>query len=163
VTAASAVQSAAKPSRRGWIVTLAVLALVLASLWYGHAPPRSAEAYDKQAGYTTAFLESQLRTAMVWSRQHQEGMVTGPATVVAVDEAVKDATTTLDRFTGYLPPRGRDGLRTRISDAGSSAVEELGLMRVAAQRGDWAALYRLAHQAEGTAAQLSDVAAGLPQ
>lgn len=163
MTAPSDAAQLAGPSRRGWVATVAVLTLVIVSLWYGHAPPRSVAAYDKQAGHTVAFLDSQLRTGILWSRQHQDGNVTEAATVVAFDEGVEDARRTLDRFTGYVPPGARYELRERISTTGSNAVEQLGRMRIAAHRGDWTRLSALANDAEQVSKELRAIADGLPQ
>ncbi len=151
------------PTRRGWTVATVLLAVVLASLWFGHAPPRSPAAYDREAGHTVSLMASQLRTGVLWSREHAAGEVTSAATEVALDEAVDDARNTLDRFTGYLPPPGRHFLRTRVSEEGSAAVEQLGLMRIAAHEHDWARLRELTRQAEDTTTALSGLAEGLPR
>jgi hypothetical protein len=132
--------------------------VVLASLWYGYAPPRSAASYGKRADYTLSLLHSQLQTSVLWADKHQQDRVTDAATVVAFEESAKDATVTYNRFTGYVPPKGRDRLLQEVTRVGSKALDALSGLRTAARRSDWAQVHQLAQQAGPASAALADMA-----
>jgi hypothetical protein len=141
-------------SPRAWLPPVVIVALVLGSLWYGHAPPRTLGAYEQQASLTAGRLHSQMETARLWAQQLRDGRVTTRAAVVAVQEAEDDADVTLGRFSGYDPPPGADPIRARVMDLGSTAVELLARMRIAVTRGDWTAVARTAERARPLSAAL---------
>jgi hypothetical protein len=146
VTGASEARGGGLPAR-AFLAPVVIVALVLGSLWYGHAPPRTLGAYEQQASLTAGRLHSQLETTRLWALELRRGRVTTRALVVAVQEAEDDAGVTLGRFAGYDPPPGGDPIRARLMGLGSTAVEMLARMRIAAARGDWDAVVTSAERA----------------
>jgi hypothetical protein len=136
--------------------TTAALA-VLAALWFGHAPPRSVAAYSKLATQTVEYLHSQVQTARLWAGAVARGDATHQAAVVALDEAESDAGATADRFAGWDPPSGADGIRDTVTSAGDEVTEALARLRIAAHRDQWSGLPQLAGTLPDLAQRLDDL------
>lgn len=144
------------PTLATWVAPVAVVTVVLAGLWYGHAPPRSDAAYRKSASDTAGFLHSQLETARLWVGERPD-QVLDTSVEVAIEESETDADTTLGRFAGYDPPRGQERLRKRLTALGEQATRLLAEMRIAARRGDWALLAELRGRAEEPSTKLEEL------
>ena len=144
-------------------MTVAVVLAVVASLWFGHAPPRSVIAYRQQAVQTVEFLRSQIQTARLWVGAVGRDDTTHQAASVALQEAENDATATAGRFTGWDPPVGADGVRETVSSLGDDVVRALAVLRIAAHRGQWAELDALAAPLPGLADRLDTVRRDLTQ
>jgi hypothetical protein len=120
----------------GRIAAFVTVIVLAGSLWYGHAPPRSAGAYRRQAVTTVDLLSSQVNTARLWIREVRDGRVTRPAASVAFREAEDDARATAERFAGY-DSAGSGDLRERVQPVAEDAVEALAAVRIATHGGDW--------------------------
>jgi hypothetical protein len=144
------------PTRATWVVPIAVVAVILVGLWYGHAPPRSDAAYQKSASDTAGFLHSQLETARLWVEERPT-QVFDSSLVVAIEESETDANTTLSRFAGYDPPSGQEDLRTRLTTLGEQATTLLAEMRIAAHREDWDRLEELRGKAAKPSTELENL------
>lgn len=139
------------PDRRGLaagvrplVVVVGVALVVLGSLWFGHAPPRSPAAYRQQAVQTLDHLRSQTETARLWVDTVMEGDSTHQAATVAFQEAETDATATANRFAAWDPPPGTDDVRHTMTELGDDVVDALATLRIAAHRDQWAELHGLA-------------------
>ncbi len=121
-------------------VLVGVTLVVLGALWYGHAPPRSADAYRQQAIQAVDYLRSQARTARLWVDAVADGKSTRQAVTVALEEAEKDATATTDRIAAWDPPPGTDSMRDTVTELGGDVVEAIATLRIAVHRGQWADL-----------------------
>lgn len=135
---------------------IAVVAVVLAGVWYGQAPPRSEVAYQKRAADAAGFLHSQLETVRLWVDEHP-ARVLDTSLVVAVEESESDAEATLSRFSGYDPPHGQEELRSKLTSLGEQATTLLGEMRIAAHREDWTRLADLSRRAESPSTKLEEL------
>ncbi|MGN6577832.1 MAG: hypothetical protein ACTHKG_19335 [Nocardioides sp.] len=144
------------PTRATWVVPIAVVAVILVGLWYGHAPPRSDAAYRTSASDTAGFLHSQLETARVWVQERPE-QVFDSSLAVAIEESESDANATLKRFAGYDPPAGQEAIRTRLTTLGEKATTLLAEMRIAVHREDWSKLEELRGEAEKPSLKLEEL------
>jgi hypothetical protein len=144
------------PTRATWAVPIAVVAVILAGLWYGHAPPRSDGAYEKSASDTAGFLHSQIETARLWIEK-RPAKVFDSSLAVAIEESESDANTTLSRFAGYDPPRGQEALRTQLTTLGEQVTTLLGEMRIAVHREDWRRLEELRAKAKEPSTKLEEL------
>ncbi|GAA3343032.1 hypothetical protein GCM10020358_40200 [Amorphoplanes nipponensis] len=142
-----------------WVaVSAAVFAVVMASLWFGHAPPRSAAAYARQGAETVGYLRSQTRTARLWVDAVASGSATHQAASVALREAEDDASATAARFAGWDPPAGSDAVRATVTALGDEVTRRLAELRIAANRGRWADLPGVARPLPDLAERLGAVA-----
>ncbi len=119
------------------VVVAGVALVVLGALWFGHSPPRSADAYRQQAIQAIDYLRSQTQTARLWVDAVTDGDSTHQAAAVAVTEAEKDARATADRFAAYDPPLGEDRVRHTMTGLGDDVVDALSDLRIAVHRGQW--------------------------
>jgi hypothetical protein len=133
---------------------LVVLVLVVASLWYSQAPPRTAVAYRKEAVHTLEYLRSQVNTARIWVRELDDNDTFLPAASVAFHEVETDGRTTVSRFAGYDPPAGLDRLHFRVSMLGYEVVAALERLRIHAHRSDVAAATRMSRPLDRSTAEL---------
>ena len=137
-------------------IAIAAGVLVAAAVWYVVAPPRDAPAYRDRAAESTQTLLSQVRTARLWARALEEGRTLGPTAAVGIDDSEKQAETATSKFTAYEPPRGTDDVRTRFTTLASAVTDELGALRIAAQRREWEEVERAQPRLERLAAELED-------
>jgi len=121
---------------------MAVGLVMLASLWYVQAPPRSAGAYRERAADAADALRSQVQTTRIWLRTVARDESTRQAASVGFREAEEDAAAVAAAFEGYDPPSETDALRQAVSRAGDRTVASLAEVRIAAHRGEWQALPR---------------------
>ena len=138
-------------------VTVTAMLAVLGALWFGHAPPRSTSAYQRQAVQTVEFLHSQTQTARLWAAAVDRDVTTRQAASVALQEAENDAIATAGRFAGWDPPAGADSVRDTVTGLGEEVVAALGGLRIAAHRGRWTDLDDLAAPLPDLAAHLDTV------
>ena len=141
------------------VVAVAVGLVVLASLWYVQAPPRSAGAYRERAVMTTETLRSQVQTARIWLRALADDKSTRPAATVGFREAEEDAHKAASAFERYDPPTGTDALRARVTSLAGEVTDCLAQVRIAAHRGEW----RQLQQRRDPLAELSRRLEGLKQ
>lgn len=135
-----------------------VLALA-ASVWWGIHPPRTEEAYRREAVTTTQRLASHLRTAVIWLESYEDGEVTASATTVALTEMESDADRDASGFTSQQPPnRETARLRARVEELAQQAVSLLGEARVDARAGRWVTATDTAEDLSGLSSQLLDLA-----
>jgi hypothetical protein len=139
------------------VIAVAVTAVVMASLWFGHAPPRSAAAYARQAAQTVGYLRSQTQTARLWVDAVATAATTHQAASIALEEVEADATATVGRFAGWDPPPGADPVRDTVTALGEEVTRTLGALRIAAHRDQWADLPRLAQPLPDLAQRLGTV------
>jgi coenzyme F420-reducing hydrogenase beta subunit len=123
--------------RRRVIALVAVLLVVASAVWYGHAPPRSAQAYQSRAEETAEALRSQARAAELWVRAAAAGTVTRQAATVAIEDAESDARATASRFDRWDPPPELASTRTELTSTGAELVETLTRLRVATHERRW--------------------------
>ncbi len=129
----------------GRLIAIVVLALVvLASLWYVQAPPRTEGDYRERAALTAETLRSQLETTELWVRELERDRVTQQAAAVGVREAEADAVAAASEFGAWDPRGDTRFVRSRLMSLVSEATEALSEIRVAAEDGRWEALPRLA-------------------
>lgn len=133
------------------VLAAAVGLVVLASLWYVQAPPRSAGAYRERALMTVETLRSQVQTTRIWLRALADDESTRHAAKVGFREAEEDAHKAASAFERYDPPTGTDALRTRLTSLAGEVTDSLGRIRIAAHRGEW----RQLQQRRGPLAELS--------
>lgn len=121
------------------LVPLAAVVLV-ASIAYAVAPPRSAAAYAERASSTLELLRSQVQTVRLWIEALEDEQVTRLAASVAFDEAEEDARAESATFAAYDPPdrlAESEQVRQLVTTAGEDTVSLLGEVRVAAATGRW--------------------------
>lgn len=131
-----------------------IAALVLAALWFVHAPPRSPGAYREQAANTVEKLRSQVQSARLWVREVEAGRVLHPSATVGFQEAESDANKAVSEFEGYDPPKRTRDLRTAVSSLGTETTTALAELRIAAHRGEWQHLRSVAAPLAGLSARL---------
>lgn len=122
------------------LVAGAAAALLVGSVWFGQAPPRSPGAYEARAVQTATYLRSQVRTAGLWIQAVEDGRATHQAATVALDEAETDAINTAGRFAAWDPPAGAELLRREVTGAATAATDTLASLRILANQGRWAAV-----------------------
>jgi hypothetical protein len=137
-----------------WWLAILLVALVAASVWYLQAPPRTVGSYRDRAASTTEALRSQVQTARLWVGALEDGDATRPAASVAFREAEADAEAALSRFAGYKPPDTTDELRSEVTVVGREVTLALAALKLAADRGEWDDLPRLADPLEPLARRL---------
>ena len=130
--------------RSTWWFAIPVVALVAASAWYMQAPPRTVGSYRDRAASTTEALRSQVQTARLWVGALEDGEATRQAASVAFRETDADAEAALSRFAGYTPPGGTEELRSAVTAVGQEVSAALAMLKIAADRGEWDDLPRLA-------------------
>jgi len=128
---------------RAFFAALGV-AVVVAALWYVVAPPRGVDGYRERASSTAEALRSQVQTARIWLRTVARDDTLLTSASVGLWEAEEDASAVASGFEGYDPPRGADELRADLSGLADETTSALGDLRIAAHRGDWGTLPRLA-------------------
>lgn len=116
---------------------VAVGLLILGSLWYVHAPPRSADDYRERAVKTTETLRSQVQTTRIWLRTIADDRSTRSAASVGFREAEDDASRAASTFENHNPPHGTDSLRRQVSALAGDVTDALAQVRIAAHRGQW--------------------------
>jgi len=144
------------------IIWLLASLVVVASLEYAVAPPRSAPAYSQRASSTLELLRSQVQTARLWIDAVEAGQVTRPAASVAFTEAEEDARTQAGAFAAYDPPEPlerTEPLRKLVTTAGDDTVSLLGEVRVAATTDQWGRLNELAPRLDEAQQRLEQQAA----
>ncbi len=119
------------------VLVVAVASLILASLWYVQAPPRTAGAYRERAVKTAESLRSQVQTTRIWLSSLADDESTRPAASVAFREAEEDADKAAATFARYDPPVGTDALRSRLTSLATEVTDALAQVRIAAHRGRW--------------------------
>ena len=144
----------------GRIAAMVAVVLVAGSLWYGHAPPRSAGAYRREAAATVELLGSQVGTARLWMTAVTGGRVTRSAASVGFREAEDDARATAARFAAYDPPPATD-LREQVTGASAETVEALAALRIAARTGRWDRLGELDRRLGRVEKRLTDLGLAL--
>jgi hypothetical protein len=137
-------------------IAVALVALVAFSLWYVVAPPRDPAAYRDRASESAQTLLSQLRTAKTWARALEEDKTIGPSALVGLDDSEKQAKKATANFTQYEPPRGTDEIRIEFTTISSVVTDELGKLRIAAQRREWETVVRAQPRLEELATKLED-------
>jgi hypothetical protein len=137
---------------------VAVVAVVLASLWYVIAPPRGVDSYRERASITTGTLRSQVQTARIWLRTLARDDTLRTSAGVGLREADEDASAAAASFEGYDPPRGTDALRARLSTLAEETTTVLGDLRIAAQRDEWDRLDEIGQPLPALAGRLDALA-----
>lgn len=137
-----------------WLLAVVGVALAALSLWYLVAPPRGEAAYRDRAADSAETLRAQVQTARLWAAAVADGDTTGPAAAVGIEDGERRARAAAAKFEGYDPPQGADGVRERFSALAADATEQLSRMRIAARRGDWAAVARAEPRLERLADEL---------
>ncbi len=131
--------------------------VVVASLWYVSAPPRSPDTYRERAAKTAATLSSQVQTARIWVRSSEDGEVTRQAATVGLREAEADANKAASKFETYDPPRGLVDLRSRVSSLAADVTDSLATLRIATAHEQWSQLPRLAEPLERLVNRLDEL------
>ncbi len=131
--------------RRTWaVVGVAVGGLVLASMWYVQAPPRTVGDYRERAAMTVETLRSQVESARLWVRTLEQERTTRQAAAVALREADEDASAAASEFAGWDPRGDTRALRSEITALAADVTKALAALRISAEDGQWAALPQLA-------------------
>lgn len=147
--------------RRALLLMLTAV-VVVASLEYAVAPPRSASAYSERAASTLQLLRSQVQTVRLWIDAVEEGQVTRPAAGVAFTEAEEDARAASGSFAAYDPPEPlaqTEPLRKLVAIAGDDTVSLLAELRVAAATDQWDRVAQLRPQLDQAQRRLEQQAA----
>ncbi len=131
--------------------------LVIASLWYVQAPPRSEEAYHDRAVDTLERLRSHVQTARIWVRSREDGEVTHQAATVGLRETEEDAHKVASKFEAYDPPAGTEDLRAQVSAVATDTTDALARLRIATAREEWNDLSELADPLAPLAERLADL------
>lgn len=143
-------------SRVRWLTAL-VAVLLLASLWYIQAPPRSVDAFEQRVAHTAEGLRSQVESARIWAKAVEDGHATRPAASIGVAEADADAAELASDFAELQPPRGTDRLRDALLRLARMATDALGAARIAADRGSWARVAALTSRLDGLSSRLDQL------
>ena len=114
--------------------------LVVASVWYVQAPPRTAAAYRDEAKRTAETLRAQVETARLWIESVHDGSATHQAATVAFQETEADAIAAASGFAAHDPPSDTDALRRDLTALGDDVESALGDLRILAHRERWAEL-----------------------
>ena len=130
-------------TRPGLLIGAATI-IVVASLWYVQAPPRSPGGYRDRVSASAETLRSQVQTARLTIRAVRSGDSTHPAASVSLKEAEEDADKAAAAFAGYDPPRGTSDLRSDLTTLGDEVTSALSDLRIAAARGEWQSLPQVA-------------------
>lgn len=126
------------------VVAIGIGVAVAAALWYLVAPPRSPDSYREHAAKTLETLRSQVQTARLWEESVQRDDVFRSSATVGFEEAEADANKAASSFEGYEPPAGTEDVRSDVSDIAAETTSALAELRIAARRGDWAAVHERA-------------------
>ncbi|MGI8723184.1 MAG: hypothetical protein ACR2JG_13260 [Geodermatophilaceae bacterium] len=143
------------------LVPLAAV-VVVASLAYAVAPPRSAAGYADRASSTLELLRSQVQTVRLWIEAVEDEEVTHLAASVAFNEAEEDARAESATFAAYDPPdpfAESEPVRQLVTTAGEDTVSLLGEVRVAAAADRWNRLPVLDLRLDVAQARLQEQAA----
>lgn len=143
------------------LALIAAVVLVAGSVWFGQAPPRTRPAYEDRAAQTAISLRSQAKTMELWVRAVDDGQVTHAAAEIAAEEAETDAVAAAARFAEWDPPSGTDRLRDELTQISTEVNAILATLRIAAHRGQWAELPRVARQLGPVREQLSAIISDL--
>jgi hypothetical protein len=112
-------------------------------------------AYDKKAADAAAEVVSAARTVLFAARVGGEAKTFVPTATVTIEDVEADASSAVDRFATAVPPdAASDGLRADVLPQMQRALDVIELVRIAARRGDTAAL-------ESTAAPLDPLSTRL--
>jgi len=138
--------------RRSW---LAVLLLVGACT----GPVRSTNVYESKAGQTAEVVASAVETAALAVDAADGGKAYGRYLTQVLAEAEEDADAAQGTFDAIQPPdRRADELRSRLDELLSQATDTLAELRIAARRGRFAELPKLAEPLPEVAEELDDFA-----
>jgi hypothetical protein len=138
--------------RRSWV---AVLLLVGACT----GPVRSSEVYESKAGQTAGTAASAVQTALLAVDAAKGDKAFGRYLTQVLVEAEEDAGSAQGTFDGIQPPDQRaDELRGRLDGLLTEATGTLAELRIAARRGRFAELPKLAEPLGEVAAKLDDFA-----
>jgi len=138
------------------LAALALVLVVAAALWYVVAPPRDPPAYRDRASEATQTLHSQVLTAALWAQMLADDRTLEPTAAVGLDDNERQAEKAASKFAAYEPPRGTDGVRERFTTLANAVTDELGRLRIAAQRREWKEVERARPRLERLAAQLEE-------
>jgi hypothetical protein len=130
--------------RSGWVALIGFV--VTACLATGCvAPARSFRAYEGKAASTAASALSDVRTAILVASVVRRDGAFAPQVSVALAEADTGVASTEGTFSSIQPPDpASDNLRTQLLELLRRAEDGVSAMRIAARRGDLAAVARLA-------------------
>ena len=140
------------------VIAVAVFAVLLVSVWYVHAPPRTVGDYRERAAMTAETLLSQVETAALWVRELDDGNVTRRAASVALREAERDAAAAAAEFAAWDPRGDARQVRADVTALAGEVTDALAQLRIAAEDGRWDALPAFAQPLPGLAARLDALA-----
>lgn len=137
-----------------WVLVLGLGGCV----WWGIHPPRTEDAYRREAASTLQLLRSDVETANLWLTSHAEDKVTGPATEVALTETEADANARASSFSSYQPPAADlVEVRSQVLTLSDEVVSTLGVIRVDALAGRWNEAVAARTDLERLAGELRDL------
>jgi hypothetical protein len=131
---------------RGSFLSLLLIAVVAAALWYVSAPPKGKDGYLERVASTAETVRSQVQSARIWIETHGDGEAMGAATLVGLEEADEDAQSALSEFEGYEPAQGTLAVRDELVRLASAATDKLEAIRISAQLEDWDEVERVADE-----------------
>ncbi|MQA95758.1 MAG: hypothetical protein GEV11_14300 [Streptosporangiales bacterium] len=103
-------------------------------------PSLTRDAYRAQAAQTATMVLSAVRTGELAAAESAAGRIPGSSLEVVLGDAETDASSTQETFASRQPPEGTDGMREELTTLLDDATATLEDARIAARRGDRAAL-----------------------
>jgi hypothetical protein len=132
-----------------------VLAAILLSCAACVAPARGFDAYEGKAAATASSAGSAVRTALLTVDIAGRGGLFAPNVSILVQGAEEDAVSAEGTFASIQPPDpASDRLRVELEALLAPAVDGLAQLRIAARRGDLAAMGGIARPLRGLAVEL---------